>query len=580
MDFLEKNVGQWTCENVLNHYKENDSQLTLKQALDSINKDLKRIAKHGSDAKCREKAESIIVNWKKLNNSWLFGYELLVPAKPFHSWSIGDELLEWTKDAKKNSRMQELNFERDILMAEQHNEVIRTAVVRDQAVRTTLTRQLKTFENEPHVQTSTRKRRNLNDEFTQNENDHEEVPQEERDELDNQRKGDEKNKTSNKRKDCEEEEECSSILFDEKNEDSLIESIDESRLISETRLPISKTSDNISEYKLSNGSDLLTMFKKYQKSIPKCRRVTTPAYWGILDLTRESLNGCKEFSEKDIQDLSQDFSNTISWDPKSAPNYLQEYFNKNCEEIHQIKDIKKLHTNIQFIKENMDPFNDSMTEEELKMISAFPLFRSILQRNVVKDAWGEIQVYSTKDARNENSSPFLRTRLGRKVDMKGTLKNTPNKFEALFGEVSGGMTSLGISSSPRKKRYLDKVKLSIMMRDSLNYALKGCRHVDDNQRKSLVVYGWLQVGFELNFYAMNWFGGLYRFGLLDHCILPSQEDDCGLFEDIYCILKELNVKLLQTEKSVKELYRSNMLGKRRRITMENSPVLNMNRTPN
>ncbi|CAG8626092.1 6280_t:CDS:2, partial [Paraglomus occultum] len=317
----------------------NDSQLTLKQALDSINKDLKRIAKHGSDAKCREKAESIIVNWKKLNNSWLFGYELLVPAKPFHSWSIGDELLHENnviiiaidtssehliKDKidrkllnipfseniyclgmdKKYSRMQELNFERDILMAEQHNEVIRTAVVRDQA----------------------------------------EVPQEERDELDNQREGDEKNKTSNKRKDCEEEEECSSILFDEKNEDSLIESIDESRLISETRLPISKISDNISEYKLSNGSDLLTMFKKYQKSIPKCRRVTTILGY-IGSNSRESEWMQRIFRER----YSQDFSNTISWDPKSASNYLQEYFNKNCEEIHQIKDIKKLHTNIQFM---------------------------------------------------------------------------------------------------------------------------------------------------------------------------------------------------------------------------------------
>ena len=62
--FCEKNIGEWTCENVLNHYKENDSQLTLKQALDSINKDLKRISKYGSDAKCREKAEFIIVNWK------------------------------------------------------------------------------------------------------------------------------------------------------------------------------------------------------------------------------------------------------------------------------------------------------------------------------------------------------------------------------------------------------------------------------------------------------------------------------------------------------------------------------------
>ena len=64
-------------------------------------------------------------------------------------------------------------------------------------------------------------------------------------------------------------------MFDEKNEDTLMESVDESKLISETRLPISITSDNISKYKLSNGSNLLTMFKRYQKNIPKCRRAIT-----------------------------------------------------------------------------------------------------------------------------------------------------------------------------------------------------------------------------------------------------------------------------------------------------------------
>ncbi|CAG8682372.1 4474_t:CDS:2 [Funneliformis caledonium] len=135
MDFFEKKVSEWTCENVLNHYKENNPQFTLKQALDSNNKDLKRISKDGSDAMCREKAKAIIVNWKKLNNSWLFSYELLVSAKPY---TLGRS--EWTKDLKKNNRMQELIFERDILMTEQYNEVIRTAITRDQAVQTTLTR--------------------------------------------------------------------------------------------------------------------------------------------------------------------------------------------------------------------------------------------------------------------------------------------------------------------------------------------------------------------------------------------------------------------------------------------------------
>ncbi|CAG8693730.1 7835_t:CDS:2, partial [Funneliformis caledonium] len=238
-----------------------------------------------------------------------------------------------------------------------------------------------------------------------------ECPQEERDQLNNQRAeaenfpGDQKkNKTSEKMKDSEEEDKCSSILFDEKNEDSLIESIDESGLISEIKLPISKPSENIFEYKLSSGDDLLTMFKNIKK---------------VSQSATELLLDARNF-QKDIWELSQDFSNTISWDPKSAPNYLQEYFNKNCEESHQIKNIKKLHMNIQFIKENMYSLNDSMTEEELKMISIFPLFCSILQLNVVKNAWGEIQ---------------------------GTLKNTPNKFKALFSEVSGGITSLGISSS-------------------------------------------------------------------------------------------------------------------------------------
>ena len=56
--------------------------------------------------------------------------------------------------------------------------------------------------------------------------------------------------------------------------------------------------------------------------------------------------------------------------------------------------------------------------------------------------------------------------------MKGTLKNTSCKLEALYGEVSGGLGPFGLSIASRKKKYLDKVKLSIMMRDSINKALK------------------------------------------------------------------------------------------------------------
>jgi len=50
----------------------------------------------------------------------------------------------------------------------------------------------------------------------------------------------------------------------------------------------------------------------------------------------------------------------------------------------------------------------------------------------------------------------------RKVDMKGVLIKTPNKFEVIYGEVSGGLGQFGPSAN-LKKRFLDKVKLMITM---------------------------------------------------------------------------------------------------------------------
>src|SRR6185436_13976954 len=126
--------------------------------------------------------------------------------------------------------------------------------------------------------------------------------------------------------------------------------------------------------------------------------------------------------------------------------------------------------------------------------------------------------------------------MGRKVDMKVTLLKMQNKFEALFGEVAGGLGSFGVPTACRKKRFLDKLKLMVIMRDSINRLLKECDHVSDDERLEVIVYGWLQfgrfntrnknfiilllmvfiLGLELNFYAMDWRGsGVYRFGLLD-----------------------------------------------------------------
>lgn len=147
--------------------------------------------------------------------------------------------------------------------------------------------------------------------------------------------------------------------------------------------------------------------------------------------------------------------------------------------------------------------------------------------------------------------------------MKATLLKTSNKFEVIFGEVAGGLGPLGVPSACRRKRFLDKVKLMVIMRDSINRLLKECDYVSNEKRLEVVVYGWLQfgrfnmrinknfiisllmvfiLGLELNFYAMDWIGsGVYRFGLIDRCRIPADIDECDILEDVYCILKSLEV---------------------------------------
>lgn len=379
----------------------------------------------------------------------------------------------------------------------------------------------------------------------------------------------------NKRKKLEDKENQSdsdyALLFGEVNESSLIEIIDEKNLQKELKLP---DAESIKPQYLKN--ELQENFCDYQKKIPKCKRIITPAYWGILDLTKET----KELNDRLIENASRYFANKINWNPKCAPSVLQHYFDKNCEE--KIDDYKydMLHNNIQFIKSNMSHFKRNLSEEELKMTTMLPLFRGIFSSELVDDRWGEIQSVATNEARNKTYNPLQRARIGKKVDMKGTLTCAPIKFEVLYGKVSGGLFSLGLPTACKRKKYLDKVKLSIMMRDSINRVLEEWKNLSDNERSSLIVFGWTQIGFDINIYAMSWEGnGIYFFGLVDKCTLPTERDDCGIFEDIYCILKELEVKIKNVEKIIKGLSLKNVRNKRRRILGETIPDLNVNRNP-
>ncbi|CAG8648740.1 6972_t:CDS:10, partial [Funneliformis caledonium] len=365
------------------------------------------------------------------------------------------------------------------------------------------------------------------------------------------------NNLKRKRDDDESDYQGLTLLFDESSEDALIESIDEKLLEQENKLPRASGNSSSKVRQKIMDANIIEAFQKYENKIPKARRIFTPAYWGVMDLTRESLFDCKQLTEEDIMQVSQEFADKISWKTIPPEKNIQEYFDNNCEKkMIDNQDIKKLDVNIQFMKSDVHSFQGMMTEEELKMSSTFPLFRGVFNSDKIKNAWGEIQALSTNDARNEGGNPFKKARIGRRVDMKSTLIKTSNKFEVIYGEVAGGLGPFGLPTACRRKRYLDK------------------------ERMNLIVYGWLQIGLEVNFYAMDWLGaGIYRFGLVDRCRLPSDEDEFGMLEDSYCILKLLENKVLEIEKVVKKLLLENTKGKRRQTTSRTEAELNENRTP-
>ncbi|CAG8832945.1 15072_t:CDS:2, partial [Racocetra persica] len=135
--------------------------------------------------------------------------------------------------------------------------------------------------------------------------------------------------------------------------------------------------NNVSKDQQKNiDADIVEAFYKYQKTIPKTH------------LTGESLYDCKNLTEEVILQLSQEFTNKISWKTMPPEKNIREYFDANCaKSVDDNHDIVKLDANIQFMKSGASSFQGMMTEEELKMSSTFPLFRGIFTSDNIKNAW-------------------------------------------------------------------------------------------------------------------------------------------------------------------------------------------------
>jgi len=70
----------------------------------------------------------------------------------------------------------------------------------------------------------------------------------------------------------------------------------------------------------------------------------------VFDLTKESLYGCKEFNEDDLQQLSQDFADHIKWKPESVTKNVEDYFDSNCEKVDDNdQELRKFDRHVQFM---------------------------------------------------------------------------------------------------------------------------------------------------------------------------------------------------------------------------------------
>ncbi|CAG8748467.1 6680_t:CDS:1, partial [Cetraspora pellucida] len=57
--------------------------------------------------------------------------------------------------------------------------------------------------------------------------------------------------------------------------------------------------------------------------------------------------------------------------------------------------------------------------------------------------------------------------------------------------------------------------------------------------------------FHLNVYAMIWCsGGLYLFGLIDKCLIPSNLETFYSLEEVYVILKTLQMKVTEASSAL------------------------------
>ncbi|CAG8739691.1 4967_t:CDS:2, partial [Cetraspora pellucida] len=256
------------------------------------------------------------------------------------------------------------------------------------------------------------------------------------------------------------------FLFESSQEDLISSIAEESLDREETVIP------NDNKLVLSSQLDVFAHFRNIRFKIPSKNKILNPAYYGIIDLTGQHIETKTSFDIEDWEELRNLFGVVVQWQSIQTPEHFAKYFDENFTLTPNPEDeLKTFHTAVEFLRTGY-PIQNTMSEQHAVHALYYPLINTVLYNDTISLLdWGEVVSCSNSDAKNDNVSPEKKAKTGYKVDLKITLKIPNYKLQVVHGEVSGGIKN-GKAEACKRKQWLDKLKLMIMLRDELNQIIK------------------------------------------------------------------------------------------------------------
>ncbi|KAG9292262.1 hypothetical protein G9A89_009074 [Geosiphon pyriformis] len=232
-----------------------------------------------------------------------------------------------------------------------------------------------------------------------------------------------------------------------------------------------KVQRNVKHFVLSSQLDMFKKLSELRSKIPLKDKILNPAYYGIIDLTGQYIGLKAEFAACDWQELRDIFDAVVRWQSIQTPAHFANYFDQHCILPPKSKaDLIKFHTTVEFLRTSY-PIKNDMSENHAIHALYYPLINTILNDSdddALVLEWDEAVSCSGSDAKNSDTSPENKAKIGHKVDFKITLENANYVLQIVHGEVSDELNKLIKTYSK-----LDGAEF-------LNFAVYGVQVIDFN----------------------------------------------------------------------------------------------------